>query len=299
MSGSRALILGCGYVGLRLAAALGQAGMQVMGTTRQRSRLPEIEATGASAALADVLEPATLLPLAEWQPEVVFDLVRPQPTGADRYTTWGTRNVANCFREQPLQALVYLSSTSVYGRRDGEWTDEDTPIDPSSPFGHARAEGEELYRELFRAHGFPIRICRAPGIYGPGRTLRDRLENGAYTRVDDDNLWVSRIHVDDLVAGLIAAWRVGVDGGTYLLCDNEPVTGREYAELTASLLSLPLPPPVSREDIRQELTQSAFERRIAARRCNNRRMREELRVALRYPSVREGVPASLREEGAI
>lgn len=299
MSESKALILGCGYVGLRLACALVRSGTAVLATTRQEGRVPEIEATGASAAIADVLDPATLQPLTDWQPDVVFDLVRPQPTGADRYTAWGTRNVAQCFSSQPLQALVYLSSTSVYGRRDGEWTDEDTPIDPSSPLGHARVEAEEIYRELFRAQQFPVRICRSPGIYGPGRTLRDRLESGAYTRVDDANLWVSRIHVDDLVAGLIAAWRVGVDGGTYLLCDNEPVTGREYAELTAKLLSLPLPPPVSREDIRQELTQSAFERRISARRCSNRRMREELRVAPRYPSVREGIPASLREEGAI
>jgi nucleoside-diphosphate-sugar epimerase len=117
--------------------------------------------------------------------------------------------------------------------------------------------------------------------------------------VDDEQQWVSRIHVDDLVSGLVAAWRKGEPGRTYLLCDDEPVTGTEYASITADLLGLPLPPAVSREDIRGELSSSAFERRISARRCSNHRMREELGVVLRYPTVREGVPAALREEGVL
>ncbi len=299
MSETRALILGCGYVGLRLARVLASNGVSVMGTTRERERFAEVEAAGAQPARAEVMEPATLRPLAEWEPHVVFDLVRPQKIDTDRYTVWGTRNIAAAFAARPLEALVYLSSTAVYGRRGGEWTDEDTPVNPSSPLGQARVESERIYLDLFEERGVPVRICRAPGIYGPGRTLRQRLESGAYSRVDDESQWVSRIHVDDLVEGLIAAWRVGQPGGVYLLCDDEPVTGREYAELTANLLTLPVPPPLPREDIRHELSRSVFERRVGARRCSNRRMREELRVELRYPTVREGVPAALQEEGAI
>lgn len=299
MSETRALILGCGYVGLRLARRLARDGVTVAGTTRTPDRFPEIEAAGARPMLAEVMEPATLAALVEWQPQVVFDLVRPQRIDVDRYTVWGTHNVAAAFAERSLEALVYLSSTSVYGRREGEWTDETTPVDPSSPLGEARVESEQIYRDLFRERGFPARICRVPGIYGPGRTLRERLETGAYTRSDDETQWVSRIHVDDLVSGLIAAWRAGRPGESYLLCDSQPVTGREYAELTADLLSLPLPPPADREDIRQELTRSAFERRVAARRCSNRRMREELGVVLQYPTVHDGVRAALQEEGAL
>lgn len=299
MSETRALILGCGYVGLRLARRLVRDGIAVTGTTRTPDRFPEIEAAGARPMLAEVMEPATLPPLAEWEPDVVFDLVRPQRIDRDRYTVWGTHNVAAALAGTPLEALVYLSSTSVYGRREGEWTDEETPVNPSSPLGQARVESEEIYLELFRERGFPARICRVPGIYGPGRTLRERLETGAYTRSDDETQWVSRIHVDDLVSGLIAAWRAGRAGETYLLSDSQPVTAREYAELTANLLSLPLPPPADRQDIRQELTKSAFERRVAARRCSNRRMREELGVVLWYPTIHEGVPAALQEEGAL
>jgi nucleoside-diphosphate-sugar epimerase len=295
----RALAVGCGYVGLHLARALVREGATVLATSRSEERFPEIEGAGARPALAEALEPATLRPLAAWRPHVVFDLVRPQATGEDRYTAWGTHNIGAAFADAGLEALVYLSSTSVYGRRGGEWTDEKTPVAPSSPLGKARVESERVYLELCHERGLPVRVCRVPGIYGPGRTLRGRLETGAYRRVDDEGLWVSRIHVDDLVEGLIAAWLRGAPGETYLLCDDEPVTGQEYAELTASLLALPLPPAVDREDIRQESSTSVFERRIAARRCSNRRMREELLVALRYPSVREGVPASLRAEGAI
>lgn len=299
MSETRAVVLGCGYVGLRLARALAAEGGTVVGTTRDPARFGEIREAGAEPALADVGRPETLRELAERRPEVVFDLVRPQPLGGDEYSVKGTRNAAAVFAETPPGALVYVSSTSVYGRREGEWTDETTPATPSSPAGFARVEAESAYLEAWRARGLPVRVCRVPGIYGPGRTLRERLETGAYRRVDDASQWVSRIHVDDLVAGLLAAWRRGRAGEVYLLSDDRPVSGTEYAELTAGLLRLPMPPAVAREDIRGELTGSAFERRIADRRCSNRRMREELGVIPIYPSVYEGVPASLREEGAI
>jgi nucleoside-diphosphate-sugar epimerase len=295
----RAVIMGCGYVGLQLARRLVREGLSVRATTRTPERYPEIEATGAQPVFAEVMEPGTLRALAEWEPHVVFDLVRPQTIGPERYTVWGTMNIAATFAERPPEAVVYLSSTSVYGRREGEWTDETTELNPTSPLGEARAESERVYREIHREHGFPVRICRAPGIYGPGRTLRQRLESGAYRRLDDETLWVSRIHVEDLVDGLIAAWRRGTSGEVYLLCDDEPVTSEEYAQLTASLLAIPLPPVIDREDIRHDLSTSAFERRIADRRCSNRRMREELGVVPRYPSVREGLPSALRAEGAI
>lgn len=299
MSAPRALVLGCGYVGRRLARALAAGGAEVVGTTRHAGRSAEIAAAGARPAVADVTRPETLAPLVAWRPTVVFDLVKPQPAGEDAYSAGGTRNVARAFGDAPPEALVYVSSTSVYGRREGEWTDEETPVHPSSSVGEARVEAEAAYLGAWREGGLPVRICRVPGIYGPGRTLRERLERGAYRRLDDEEHWVSRIHVDDLVDGLVAAWRRGRPGEVYLLCDDEPVTGAEYAELTAELLALPLPPAVSRDDIRQELSGSAFERRVGSRRCSNRRMREELGVVPRYPSVREGVPAALREEGAL
>jgi nucleoside-diphosphate-sugar epimerase len=299
LSSSKALILGCGYIGQALARALRVHDVAVTATSRSTERFAEIETTGATPALADVLDPATLRPLVAAGFDVVYDLVRPQTIDENRYTSWGTRNIAAAFAGAPLEALVYLSSTSVYGRRSGELTDESTEINPSSPVGRARVEAERIYMDSFRERGMPVRICRVPGVYGPGRTLRQRLETGAYRRLDDEKLWVSRIHVDDLAAGLIAAWQRGQAGEVYLLCDDEPTTGQDYAELTASLLSLPMPPTVERDDIRQELTTDSFERRISSRRCSNRRMREDLRVKLRYPTIREGVPAALQAEGAV
>jgi nucleoside-diphosphate-sugar epimerase len=293
------LVLGCGYVGLRLARGLNDLGAHVGGTTRSRERFAEIEAAGAEPLELDVARADQLGRITEWAPTVVFDLIRPQRVDEDDYSVDGTQRIVETLRARTLEAAIYVSSTSVYGRRAGMWTDEATPPAPASPVGHARLHAETLYLRAHEEHGLPVRIARVPGIYGPGRTLRQRLESGAYRRVDDESLWVSRIHVDDLVTGLIAAWKRGRPGATYLLCDDEPVTGTEYVRLTAELLGLPLPPAVSREDIRQETTSSAYERRISARRCSNRRMREELGVALRYPSVREGVPAALRAEGAL
>lgn len=299
MKGMHALVLGCGYVGIRLVRTLIDLGMEVTAATAREERLADIASAGATPVRADVLEPASLRPLADRRADVVFDLVRPQQLAPGRYTSWGTRNLATFLAAQQVGAAVYLSSTSVYDSRTSDWIDEGTSVQPMSAFGEARAEAERIYLDLHREQGFPVRICRAPSVYGPGRTLRPRLEGGAYTRVDDEEQWVSRIHVDDLVSGLVAAWRRGSPGEVYLLSDDEPVTGREYATLTAELLAVPLPPPLAREDIRQELGGTVLERRSAVGRFANRRMREELGVILRYPSVREGVPASLREEGAI
>lgn len=299
MRGKKALILGCGYVGLALTRALRAHGTEVVATTRSRDRFGELEAAGATPTLADVMDPATLRPLAVLGPDVVFDLVRPQRIDEERYTSWGTRNIVSIFGHADVEALVYLSSTSVYGRRGGELTDETTAVNPSSPVGHARVEAERIYLESYAERGTPVRICRVPGIYGPHRTLRERLETGAYRRLDDEKLWVSRIHVDDLAEGLVAAWEKGRSGEIYVLCDDEPTTGQEYAEFTASLLSLPMPPTIERDDIRAELSRDRFERRIASRRCSNRRMREDLHVELKYPTIREGIPASLQAEGAL
>ncbi len=298
MTGKKALVLGCGYVGLALTRALRERDVDVVATTRSLDRAAELTAAGATVAIADVMDPATLRPLVGRAPDVVFDLVRPQRIDENRYTSWGTRNVESTFRGTDIEAFVYLSSTSVYGRRSGELTDESTAVNPSSPVGRARVDAEKIYLDSYAEHGTPVRLCRVPGIYGPGRTLRQRLETGAYRRLDDEKLWISRIHIEDLAAALIAAWLTGKAGEIYLLCDDEPTTGAEYAELTASLLSLPLPPTVEREDIRQELTHDSFERRVASRKCSNRRMRTELGVDLRYPTIREGIPASLQAESA-
>lgn len=296
---SRALVIGCGYVGLRLARALARAGHTVGGTTRDAQRFREIEAAGAEPLRLELPAADASARVRDWAPDLVFDLVRPQRTGNDRYGVEGSAQLVGVLAELRLTAAVYLSSTSVYGRRDGEWTDETTVPRPASPLGEARLETERLYLRAHEEQGLPARVARVPGIYGPHRTLRQRLETGAYRRVDEESLWVSRIHVDDLVRGLVAVAERGRDGEVYLLCDDEPLTGSEYVELTARLLSLPVPPAVSRADIREELTRSAFERRVSARRCSNRRMREELGVRPLYPSAREGLPAALREEGAI
>ncbi len=299
MKGATAVVLGCGYVGLALTRVLRQHGVRVVATTRSAARTATLEEAGAEAVIADVMDPASLKPLTKLNPAVVFDLVRPQPLGTNRFTTWGSQNVANAFSDESLDALVYLSSTSVYGRRSGELTTESTEVAPVSPIGKARVAAENVYMEMHQQLDLPVRICRVPGIYGPERTLRQRLISGAYRRLDEGSLWISRIHVEDLARGLVAAWTRGRPGRIYLLCDDEPTTNHAYAELTAELLSLPLPPTVDREDIRLELGEDAFERRISSRRCLNIRMREELGVDLLYPTIREGLPAALRAEGAL
>src|SRR5690606_36392501 len=106
VSQTKAVVLGCGYVGQSLTRALREAGAEVVGTSRSTERFPDIEAAGATPLLVDVMDPATLRPLVELAPDVVFDLVRPQRIDEGRYTSWGTRNLATTFAGIPLEAFV-------------------------------------------------------------------------------------------------------------------------------------------------------------------------------------------------
>ena len=102
MTRTRAVILGCGYVGCALAKRLLQDDVEVMGTTRSADRLAALESVGILPAVVDVTAPETLRKVVAWRPDVVFDLVRPQRLDDDRYTRWGTRNVAEAFAHAPL-----------------------------------------------------------------------------------------------------------------------------------------------------------------------------------------------------
>lgn len=279
------LILGCGYTGKRLGRRLREAGHRVTGSTRREEGAALLREIGIRPLLLDLGRGEDLRRLAREAPDVCFHLVPPLETGS-------VEDAIRALRRAPLEAFVYGSSTSVYGDRNGAWVDENDIPAPDSPSGEARLAAERGVLRGGWTHDCRPRIGRIAGIYGPGRTLRMAIEEGRYHLVEGVEAWSNRIHVEDLVTALAAIWERGENGRIYNLADDRPHLSSEYARRITELAGLEVP-LISRAEARKRYSERRLARKFGSKRVSNRRLREDLEVDLRYPSIREGVPAAL------
>ncbi len=290
-----AIILGCGYTGRVLARLLIDRGVRVRGTTRHPEGAEALARIGAEHAVLDTARPETMEGFAR-DTEIVFDMIPPfrirSRKGREAFAD-PTVDLIRACEGAGIRRFVYLGSTAVYGSTDADWVDEETPVRPDSPRARARHAAEEALRAAHRERGFPSIIVRAPGIYGPGRTLADRIRRGAYRVPGDGSNFMNRIHVEDLAAGLLAAAERGQEGATYVVSDDCPERARVVADFCAALVGAPPPPSMDPAEAAQTMGESNLVMLLGNKRLRNRRMKEELGVVLRYPSYREGIPASL------
>jgi len=195
-----------------------------------------------------------------------------------------------------LEAFLYASSSSVYGDCGGEWIDETTPVIPSCDDDAKRYAAELEVVRAGHTFGMPTRICRVSVIYGPGRTLKEPLESGSYTLVENNDPWMSRIHIEDLITGLIAAWQKGADGEVYNLVDQEPHRASEFANMAADLNRMPRPKYIKKAEAERRYNLQLLHHKLANRRVRCKRLIEELAVQLKYPSYTTGLPAAIADD---
>lgn len=284
-----ALIVGCGYTGIRLGQRLAGMGMRVVGTSRRADR-PELAAAGIEVMAGELHDPSVLAAIRQLKPSLVAYFVPPQ-RGNDPLP-----QILDASRHRALDAFMYASSTGVYGDRGGAWVDEATPVVDSDSGDPLRQAAERLVIEAGLG-GAPTRVCRISGIYGPGRTLRRLLETGNYTLIEGHDPWVGRIHVDDLVSGFIAAWARGHAGAAYNMVDERPHLASEFANLSADLNNLPRPALISVTEARRRYDGAELGRKLASKRIRCGLLRTALGVELQYPTYLEGLPASVAAEG--
>ncbi len=285
------LIVGCGYLGRRVGQRLHLRHERVMGTTRGETRAKEIAGWGVEPVHADVLDPDSLARLP--RSERVFYCV-----GFDRAAGVAMRTVYVDGLANALEALagrtkrvVYASATSVYGRNDGGWVDEETPTAPTTESGRVCLDAERLAARVCDGHGLELVIVRYSGLYGPGRILRrSALERGEPV-VGDPSKFLNLIHVDDAAAAAVAALDRGAAGRTYLATDDRPLERREFYQSAATALGAPAPRFVAPEPGSPEARREESNKRVS-----NRRITSELGLALRFPNVLDGLVASLDEE---
>lgn len=178
----------------------------------------------------------------------------------------------------------YLSTTGVYGDRDGGWVDEDSPLAPSTERGHRRLEAERAWLDLPNTHLF-----RLAGIYGPGRNQLVSIMDGTAKRIVKPGQVFSRIHVDDIAGVLAASIDLPDPGRAYNVCDDEPGPPQDVVAFAAELLGMKPPPEIAFDQA--DLSPMARSFYAESKRVSNRRIKQELGYRLLYPTYREGLRA--------
>ncbi len=191
----------------------------------------------------------------------------------------------------------YLSTTGVYGDRDGAWVDEATAPAPGQPRSIRRLAAEEAWRTA-AAGRFALDIFRVAGIYGPGRSALDDLRAGQARRTHKPGHAFGRIHVEDIAAAVLAAMAHPPQGARVLnLTDDEPADSAVVVEHAAGLLGVPPPPLLDYAAAAPGMSEMARSFWAENRRVSNTATKAALRLQWRYPSYREGLAAILRSGG--
>ena len=286
----RLFIFGYGYSGRALARRLAPKGWQVTASVRDPADAGRLEADDVTAVpLADRERLAEAL--AQTQALVI---TAPPDTGGCP----GLRMLvpalaaANAFPDW----TGYLSTTGVYGDRHGGWVFEESRLSAQSVEGARRVGAERDWLEVGRGMGLTVAVFRLPGIYGPGRSALDRLRAGEARRILATGQVFSRIHVDDLAAGLEASMARPRAGAIYNLCDDEPAPNPDVVACAAGLLGVVTPPEILLADA--GLSPAALRFYAESKRVSNARAKAELGWRPTYPTYREGLAAILASERA-
>jgi len=284
----KAFVFGLGFVGDAFARSLMAEGWRVGATARRAEQRADLEARGIEPA-----NPADPAEMAQAITDVAAILVA-APPGADGCPGLEALVPAIAAAGAFPDWIGYLSTTGVYGDRHGGWVTEQSPLAARSLEGARRVGAERDWLEVGRGMGLTVTIFRLPGIYGPGRSGFDRLRAGEARRIVSPGQVFSRIHVDDLAAGLEASIARPRAGGIYNLCDDEPCPNGDVIAYAAGLLGLPVPPEVPLAEA--NLSPAAQRFYGESKRVSNARAKAELGWRPAYPTYREGLAAVLEAE---
>jgi nucleoside-diphosphate-sugar epimerase len=283
------VILGCGFIGARLARAALAAGRPVRVSGRSLAKLAPLGDLGAELVEVDAAKPYAFAKALTGTRGATVVYAVPQvqglPAGA------AVTRAAQAAREAGADCFIHLGSSALYGKRpeDDRVIDEssDVTIDDLSAFHH-----DEAAVIAAASAGLRTVILRLAAVYGVGRGVRNRLRLGNYQMIDDGAHWISRIHVDDLVQIILAAEARATAGAIYMVADDRPTSQLEYTTWLCERLGVPMPPsvPLFGSDGRAQV--------MRARNLSNAKLKRELGITLLYPSYLEGEAQIEAEEAA-
>lgn len=266
--------------------------VRVLALTSSPERMPALRALGITPLLGNLDDVRSLQRLSGIAQRVLHLAPPPNDLDAQWWRDPRTQRLVQTLRKRSLPtALVYGSTSGVYGDCGGAWVNESRPVHPHTPRAQRRVDAEKSIRFLGRA-GVRTSILRIPGIYAPDRdngTPEARLRKGTPVLSEQDDVYTNHIHANDLARACVAAlWR-GKAQRTYNVNDNTQLKMGDYFDMAADLYGLPRPPRVARNAAQDQLPLMLLSFMSESRRLDNSRMRQELRLPLWYPTVQEGL----------
>jgi nucleoside-diphosphate-sugar epimerase len=286
------LVVGCGDVGLRVVRDL-PPHVRVVALSSSPERAPSLRAAGVVPLAGNLDAPGTLARLAG----IADRVVHLAPPSSELEEAWWrdlrTQALLRVLRRRSgPQVLVYASTTGVYGDCGGAKVSESRPVAPHTPRAQRRVDAERQLRFFGRATGTRVSLLRIPGIYAPDRsggTPRDRLLKGTPVLEQQHDVYTNHIHADDLARAVIAAlWR-GRPQRVYNASDDTELRMGDYFDVAADLYGLPRPPRLPRATAQEQLPLMLLSFMSESRRLDNTRLKKELRLRLRHPTVHTGL----------
>lgn len=282
MRDAHVLIIGCGYLGLRVAALLRAAGARVAATTTRPERLAELRGAGLEPHLLDLAAPEAS-DVWTLRPDLVLCAVAPGGSGDPR-TAFQSGPLDAVQRlhastGEKLQRFVFISSTGVYHQTDGSWVDESSPAEPTEERHRLLRRTEDELIALARRGEAPAVVLRLGGLYGPGRSpvewlrrpaMRDRLLQGGR------EAFMNWVRIEDAARAAELALERGRAGELYLVTDGMPVRRGDFYAAAAARAGIAIAELPSRPEDQ-------------GKRCSIQKARQELGYAPGYPGFREGL----------
>lgn len=289
----RVLIVGYGDVGQRAARMLGSR-VKVLALSRNPERAAQLRAQCVLPLWGDLDDMSSLRRLAGIATRVLH--LAPPPALSEAEEGWWldarTTALMQALRLRSLpRSLVYASTSGVYGDCQGQWVTESRAVAPSTGRAQRRVNAERAVRFAGRS-GLRASILRIPGIYAPDReggTPRPRLQRGTPVLLAADDVYTNHIHADDLARACLRALWCGKPQRIYHASDDTQLKMGDYFDLAADLYGLTRPPRISRELAQTELPASLLSFMSESRRLSNQRLKKELGLRLRYPTVLQGL----------
>lgn len=289
---SHLFCFGVGYSAKALIRRLQAKGWQVSGTTRTAEKAEALEAQGIRPVVFSPDHPMEAPDAALRGVTHVLSSVPPDDSGDPVLNAHGA-DIARL--GSGLNWAGYLSTTGVYGDRQGGWVGENDALRPAGTRGQRRVAAETAWLDLGQRHGIPVHVFRLAGIYGPGRSQLDSVRKGTAKRIDKPGQVFSRIHVEDIAAVLEASMARPNPGAAYNVCDDEPAPPGDVVTYACELLGVEPPPWEPFEEAAKSMSAMGRSFYGESKRCRNDRIKTDLGVTLTYPTYREGLRALLEE----
>lgn len=292
-------IIGCGYIGKKVANNLNKKKRKTVCFVKTEQSKKECESMGLQATQFNL--DATDLDLAD---EFKFGLSQskvayfsPPPPVGKTDTRIAHFIYALESLDLPPEKIVLISTTGVYGDCNGEWIDESRTLNPQADRAYRRVDAEEQLKVYCEKAQVPYIVFRVPGIYASDKLPLKRITSGEPIVSAEDSGFTNRIHADDLAAFCVEALISNVETGVYNCCDGQPSTMNDYFMKVADALGKQRPDEISLQQAQQELSAGMLSYLAESKRISNKKLLTHFETQLRFPDLDAGLKSIGNNDG--